>query len=392
MHSDETDAAEPGNASQGSKASAARLLSRAHTHRLRAEWDEAIACCHQAIALDPADPSAHVLLGDVHAARHDNEQAIACYRAALELADDSVVRLKIEELREKEKLPQPAKPRQRWPQQWSFPGRRARRRWAAMAALAGSLLILALIFVAMWAQGRGATATGPSGALAAERPGAAQARPMAVSPEQPAIPLSAPTYRPTPPPAPAATHAPTAPYRQPGASRPASRGGARVTAGHTRQVERSAQLKGPLTDREKRIVYELSQLGLRDGNPIGTYVTAALSPRSESLVITFEVPDEVAAHPSGKFVLAEANRLAMTAAEVDTGFKTCMVRVLIGYTDRRTGSRHTVCIFEAETTRALLAEASPPARGQPSNVFPQPWWNERYWGSSNAAAERTGPP
>ena len=369
------------------RAEVRRLLSEADMLRLRGRWEEAMASCQEAIALDPQETAGHVLLGDLYSAHRDNEQAIRCYTAALEVAEDAVVRLKIEELREREKLPQPSKPRERWAQRWPL-RRRARRRQLAAAAALGGLVILVLIVVVLWAQGRKGNEAAPTRGLGAPTPSVGGPAPLAAAPQQPSIPLTAPTYYPSPPPAPAA--APPVAYGSVG-GRPAVRGGATASSGYTRRVERSSQLRGPLTDREKRIVYELSQLVLSDGNPIGTYVTATLSPRTESLVVSFEVPDEVAARPAGKLVLAEANRLALTAARVDTGFKSCTVRVLVGYTELGTGSRHTVCIFEAETTRDLLTQtASSAAPSQPYNVFPQPWWNPEYWGLPNTGAGPTG--
>lgn len=389
MPEQQSDGAQDSSAAQSSKQdTVARLLSEADAAFMRGDWEEATARAQEAVALDPHNADAHIVLGDIYAERQEDEQALRCYRAAWELVDDDVLRLKIEELREKTKLPQPARERPRPAPPLRIPGRR---KLAAAATLAG-LLIVALIIVVLFAQGRGGEEPAEARGLATETPAVGGTAPASAGQQQPAIPLTAPTYNPIPPPAPAAT-APGArpsPQPTPRGSR-AARGAAKLSSGHTRQVQRSSQLRGPITDREKLIVYELSQLVLSDGNPIGTYVMATLSPRSESLVITFEVPDEVAAHPAGKAILADANRLAVTAAQVDEGFKTCLVRVLVGYTDRQDGSRHTICIFEAETTRALLeAGGRAAARGRTYNVFPEPWWNERYWGTAATEANAAG--
>ena len=353
-----------------------RLLTEAGNLQLRGEWAEAAQRCLQAIALDPDHPGAHILLGDIYAAQGKHREALLSYRAALEIVDDDVLRLKVDELEERvragARLPKPAA---LWPRK-----RRKlvlSRRTGLVAAGAG-LLILLLIFAALWA----ARTRQPSevarpgippttvGRAIEPRP-AAPARattPLTPPMQRPATPVAGPSAFAAPPPSgqPARASAPYSPA-QPAAPRP-------------RYVQRPTSLQGPLTDRERAIVYELSQLELKDGNPIGTYVSAILSPRDEHLTISFEIPDEVEARPTPDYVLYEANRLAVTAAEVNRSLEAVTVRVIIGYTDRVTGARHTVDIFEGETSRDLLSAAlAEKQQGKNYNCFVDQWWNPEYW-------------
>ncbi len=341
---------------------------------MRGEWAEAAQHCLQVIALDPNSPGAHIMLGDIYAAQGKNREALLSYRAAFEMVDDDVLRLKIDELEERmrsaERVPKPAT---LWP-------RKRRRltlsRRTALVSVGVGFLILLLIFAALWA----AHMRRPSVTERPEIPPTTAGRALAARPAAPqatTTPLMPPMQR--PPAAPSAATGAATPAPQAGRPAP-SAAIARPSAARPRYVQRAAVLRGPLTDRERTVVYELSQLELADGNPIGTYVSAILSPRNDHLTISFEIPDEVEVRPTPDYVLYEANRLAVTAAEADKELQGVTVRIIIGYTDPAEAARHTVVIFEGETDRDLLSAAlDDKQRGKTYNVFVDQWWNPDYW-------------
>ena len=53
--------------------------------KAQGKLEEAIACFRKAIEVDPNDASAHVLLGDALRAQKKLDEAIACFRKAIEL-------------------------------------------------------------------------------------------------------------------------------------------------------------------------------------------------------------------------------------------------------------------------------------------------------------------
>lgn len=61
------------------------LLSRSNLARMRARWEEAADLCVQALRLDPSNPTAHSLLGDIYQDQGRPEEARHWYQLALEI-------------------------------------------------------------------------------------------------------------------------------------------------------------------------------------------------------------------------------------------------------------------------------------------------------------------
>lgn len=66
-------------------ADVAPLLARANLSRMRARWEEAGDLCVEALHLDPGNPTAHSLLGDIYQDQGRPEEARHWYQLALEM-------------------------------------------------------------------------------------------------------------------------------------------------------------------------------------------------------------------------------------------------------------------------------------------------------------------
>lgn len=66
------------------------LLASANLHRIRAEWDSAIADATDALRLDPRNPDIPSLLGGIYEDRGMRDEALAWYQMAIEMNPDSV--------------------------------------------------------------------------------------------------------------------------------------------------------------------------------------------------------------------------------------------------------------------------------------------------------------
>lgn len=66
------------------------LLASANLHRIRAEWDHAIADSTDALRLDPRNPDIASLLGSIYEERGMIDEALVWYQMALEMNPDSV--------------------------------------------------------------------------------------------------------------------------------------------------------------------------------------------------------------------------------------------------------------------------------------------------------------
>jgi hypothetical protein len=71
------------------------LLTQANLSRVRGNWTEAIDHCVAVLQADPANASAHALLGDIYAARGRREDAVQWYRMALEIHPNPVDEAKL---------------------------------------------------------------------------------------------------------------------------------------------------------------------------------------------------------------------------------------------------------------------------------------------------------
>lgn len=67
-----------------------RMLAQANLHRMRGQWDEAIAVCMDAMRIAPNNPTAHSLLGDIYSDQGNLDEAIRWYCMALDLRPGSL--------------------------------------------------------------------------------------------------------------------------------------------------------------------------------------------------------------------------------------------------------------------------------------------------------------
>jgi len=89
-----------------------QLLDEALTHESEGRWQEAILACEGVLVLDPANTSAHSLLGLIYEKQGELHKAVAEYEKVVALNPDSVAdRAKLEELRRRLRMPAPKLPR-----------------------------------------------------------------------------------------------------------------------------------------------------------------------------------------------------------------------------------------------------------------------------------------
>ncbi|MEJ5252478.1 MAG: tetratricopeptide repeat protein [Chthonomonadetes bacterium] len=90
-----------------------QLLNDALTHEAEGRLQEAILACEGVLVLDPANTSAHSLLGLIYEKQGSLQKAIAEYEKVVALNPDSVAdRAKLEELRRRLHMPVPRAPRE----------------------------------------------------------------------------------------------------------------------------------------------------------------------------------------------------------------------------------------------------------------------------------------
>jgi tetratricopeptide (TPR) repeat protein len=90
-----------------------QLLDEALTHEAEGRLHEAALACEGVLVLDPANTSAHSLLGLIYEKQGDLQKAVAEYEKVVALNPDSVAdRAKLEELRRRLRLPTPKALRQ----------------------------------------------------------------------------------------------------------------------------------------------------------------------------------------------------------------------------------------------------------------------------------------
>lgn len=90
-----------------------QLLSEALTHEEEGRLQEAILACEGVLVLDPANTSAHSLLGLLYEKQGELQKAVAEYEKVVALNPDSVAdRAKLEELRRRLHMPTPRVPRE----------------------------------------------------------------------------------------------------------------------------------------------------------------------------------------------------------------------------------------------------------------------------------------
>lgn len=347
---------------------ARRLLVEANLNRMRGQHQAAETLCRQAIAASPNSPAAWALLGDALAAQGRREEAAEAYRASLGIADDPMLRSRLEELlREPATAPPPSEGRA----EEEARGASSKTIWAVVGSVVALVLFGAVIaLVVSSRRSAPVRASAPSPPTAPEAPSVPA---WAVWP-----PPSGPSLPATPPGATVRTirDRSAAPAPEPLIPRRPTQG----IPSADRRVINITKIRSPLTARERRIVYELSRIVLSDGKPIGNrYCSAMINPGTGRLVLTFEVPPEISASPSRSLILGEAARLALGAARADSGFETCAVRVIAGWTSPRTGARRLDVVFIGEADRSSLARglSKEGAGTRPTEVFKQVWWNPR---------------
>jgi hypothetical protein len=90
-----------------------QLLDEALTHESQGRLHEAALACEGVLVLDPANTSAHSLLGLIYEKQGDLQKALAEYEKVVALNPDSAAdRAKLEELRRRLHLPPPRPPRE----------------------------------------------------------------------------------------------------------------------------------------------------------------------------------------------------------------------------------------------------------------------------------------
>lgn len=90
-----------------------QLLDEALTHEAEGRMHEAILACEGVLVLDPANTSAHSLLGLIYEKQGELQKAVAEYEKVVALNPDSVAdRAKLEELRRRLRMPAPKPPRE----------------------------------------------------------------------------------------------------------------------------------------------------------------------------------------------------------------------------------------------------------------------------------------
>ncbi|MGC8784136.1 MAG: tetratricopeptide repeat protein [Armatimonadota bacterium] len=90
-----------------------QLLNDALAHEAEGRLHEAILACEGVLVLDPANTSAHSLLGLIYEKQGDLQKAVAEYEKVVALNPDSVAdRAKLEELRRRLRMPTPKPPRE----------------------------------------------------------------------------------------------------------------------------------------------------------------------------------------------------------------------------------------------------------------------------------------
>jgi tetratricopeptide (TPR) repeat protein len=90
-----------------------QLLDEALTHESEGRLHEAALACEGVLVLDPANTSAHSLLGLIYEKQGDLQKAVAEYEKVVALNPDSAAdRAKLEELRRRLHLPPPRLPRE----------------------------------------------------------------------------------------------------------------------------------------------------------------------------------------------------------------------------------------------------------------------------------------
>lgn len=90
-----------------------QLLDEALAHEAEGRFHEAILACEGVLVLDPANTSAHSLLGLIYEKQGDLQKAVAEYEKVVALNPDSVAdRAKLEDLRRRLRMPVPKPPQQ----------------------------------------------------------------------------------------------------------------------------------------------------------------------------------------------------------------------------------------------------------------------------------------
>ena len=72
------------------------LLAQANLHRMRREWDQSIDCCVSVLRAQPANQTAHVLLGDIYRDQRRFTDAVQWYGMAVELRPNPTDQAKLE--------------------------------------------------------------------------------------------------------------------------------------------------------------------------------------------------------------------------------------------------------------------------------------------------------
>lgn len=299
------------------------LLTSANLHRIREEWDEAIADATEALKLEPGNADIASLLGSIYEQRGMLDEAVIWYHLALELdPKSSADRVRLERVRDQ------------LARRSGEPLRQYQKRTRILAALIAAAFLMVVLVAVMAVRRRPAPDETP------ERPARrAQARATAPAPSRPSQP-SGPV----------------------GAGETPAPGGAGV----------GGPAPAPSSLRTPAEVYIRSQIGeaapVRETGAQVDDVTA--DPREGIATVTFTVPARGGV--TREQVLRAAFALARAAFDANRQLNFVTARCILS-----AGNAQTTQIgFVGDAARASVESLPDNATlAQIEQIFTRPWWN-----------------
>jgi hypothetical protein len=309
----------------------------------------------------PASAAVHALLGDIAAAGQFHREAGEWYQLSLRLAEDAVVRGKLErslQAVERERLGgvEEVDSQEGSPARSSWRGRKT----LVIALVGGVLVLLGMAaLITHWLN-----AGGPRGTRSAPR---ATARPAG---------------RPV-----AERATPTAPSRpadaRPGRGQPTATTDVRATPSapmSTSGVVRMTQkLEAPLSDRDILLTRSLAALTWPSGGELGGDVQAIFDPFTGYALITAQLPRGRPKTEHYQLAVEMAHMLAVAAIRSDAGVDSLTVRILAEVENENRQSAVLVA-FRGNTNRTTLEyylkqSTKPDLTTLWQKVFATTWWN-----------------
>jgi len=300
-------------------------LASANLHRIRAEWDEAIADATDALRLEPRNPDTASLLGSIYEERGMLDEALVWYQMTLELNPDSAPD---QERLERVSESISAKRRQRGA--GSFHVFEKRTKIWAWALGAVFVVIVAMALISTLFKGK---------------------------------PSEAPYPRPTHPPR---AQEQTPPVNQPSETLPQ---GPKTGSETSTPAAPSARTPGES--------YILSELSTSQG--VGASIDDVIAdPRSGTVSVTFTVPFK--GFVTREQIIVAAVAVARKTFELNREVKIVTVRCVI----QVGGAQGTQIGFVGDIARQTV-DALPPSTGsdQLISAFSRPWWNPQIKGTGS---------